>query len=52
MEWYHFLIIAVGILVGLGVGFGLGIGRLTMLLCGLPIKEAEFLFRGPNRLTP
>lgn len=26
MEWYHFLIIAVGILVGLGVGFGLGIG--------------------------
>ena len=33
-------------------GFGLGIDRLTMLLCGLPIKEAEFLFRGPNRLTP
>ena len=28
------------------------IDRLTMLLCGLPIKEAEFLFRGPNRLTP
>ena len=26
MEWYHFLIIAVGILVVLGVGFGLGIG--------------------------
>ena len=26
MEWYHFLIIAVGVLVGLGVGFGLGIG--------------------------
>ena len=22
------------------------------LLVGLPIKEAEFLFRGPNRLTP
>ena len=33
-------------------GFGLGIDRLTMLLVGLPIKEAEFLFRGPNRLTP
>ena len=33
-------------------GFGLGIARLTMLLVGLPIKEAEFLFRGPNRLTP
>ena len=33
-------------------GCGLGIDRLTMLLVGLPIKEAEFLFRGPNRLTP
>ena len=33
-------------------GFGLGIDRLTMLLCGLTIKDAEFLFRGPNRLTP
>ena len=34
-------------------GFGLGIDRLTMLLLGLPtIKEAQFLFRGPNRLTP
>ena len=33
-------------------GFGLGIGRLTMLFLGLSIKEAEFLFRGPNRLTP
>ena len=33
-------------------GFGLGIDPLTMLLVGLPIKEAEFLFRGPNRLTP
>ena len=29
-----------------------GIDRLTMLLCGLSIKDAEFLFRGPNRLTP
>ena len=33
-------------------GFGLGIDRLTMLLCGLSIKDAEFLVRGPNRLTP
>ncbi len=33
-------------------GFGLGIDHLTMLFLGLSIKEAEFLFRGPNRLTP
>ncbi len=33
-------------------GFGLGVDRLTMLFLGLSIKEAEFLFRGPNRLTP
>ena len=33
-------------------GVGLGIDRLTMLFLGLSIKEAEFLFRGPNRLTP
>ena len=33
-------------------GFGIGIDRLTMLLLGLHIKEAMFLFRGPNRLTP
>ena len=33
-------------------GFGLGVDRLTMLLFGLHIKEAMFLFRGPNRLTP
>ena len=33
-------------------GFGLGIDRLTMLLLGLAIKEAMFLFRGPNRLNP
>ncbi len=32
-------------------GFGLGVDRLTMLFLGLSIKEAEFLFRGPNRLT-
>ena len=33
-------------------GFGLGIDRLTMLIFGLSIKETEFLFRGPNRITP
>ena len=33
-------------------GFGIGVDRLTMLFVGLPIKEAMFLFRGPNRLTP
>ena len=33
-------------------GFGLGIDRLTMLFLGITIKEAEFLFRGPSRLTP
>ena len=33
-------------------GFGIGIDRLTMLLLGLTIKDAMFLFRGPNRLTP
>ncbi len=33
-------------------GFGLGVDRLTMVLLGLAIKEAMFLFRGPNRLTP
>ena len=33
-------------------GFGLGIDRLTMLFCGMSIKEVQFLFRGPNRLTP
>ncbi len=33
-------------------GFGLGIDRLTMLFLGMSIKEAQFLFRGPNRLTP
>ena len=35
-----------------GGGFGLGIDRLTMLLLGLTIKDAMFIFRGPNRLTP
>lgn len=34
-------------------GFGIGIDRLTMLLLGLPsLKEAMFLYRGPNRLNP
>lgn len=34
-------------------GFALGVDRLTMLLLGLPsLKEAMFLFRGPNRITP
>ena len=34
-------------------GFGLGIDRLTMLLLNLKsLKEAMFIFRGPNRLDP
>ena len=33
-------------------GFGIGIDRLTMLLLNLGIKDAMFLFRGPNRLPP
>ena len=33
-------------------GFAIGVDRLTMLLTGLTIKETQFLFRGPNRLTP
>ena len=34
-------------------GFGLGLARLLMLMLGLPsIREATFLHRGPNRLTP
>lgn len=33
-------------------GFGIGLDRLTMILFNLPIKEVEFLFRGPNRITP
>ncbi len=33
-------------------GFGIGVDRLTMLLTGLSIKDAMFLFRGPNRLNP
>ena len=33
-------------------GFGIGLDRLTMLLLGLSISEAMFLFRNPKRLTP
>jgi len=34
-------------------GFGLGLGRLLMTLLGLnSLRDATFLFRGPNRLTP
>jgi aspartyl-tRNA synthetase len=34
-------------------GLGLGLGRLLMVMLGLDsIREATFLFRGPNRLTP
>ena len=33
-------------------GFGIGLDRITMLFLGLSIKEVQFLFRGPNRLTP
>lgn len=34
-------------------GFGIGVDRITMLLLGLPsLKEAMFIFRGPNRLNP
>lgn len=34
-------------------GFGIGIDRIIMNLLELPsLKEAMFLFRGPERLTP
>jgi len=34
-------------------GFGMGLSRLLMLLLHLPnLREATYLFRGPNRLTP
>jgi aspartyl-tRNA synthetase len=34
-------------------GFGLGLARVVMLMLGLPsIREATFLHRSPNRLTP
>jgi aspartyl-tRNA synthetase len=33
-------------------GFGLGLDRFVMVLLGIGIKEAMFVFRGPNRLNP
>lgn len=34
-------------------GFAIGVDRLTMLLLGVEsLKEAMFIFRGPNRLNP
>ena len=33
-------------------GFGLGIDRLTMLITGMHINEAMFIFRSPKRLNP
>lgn len=33
-------------------GFGIGVDRITMILFNVGIKEAEFLFRGPDRLNP
>lgn len=33
-------------------GFGMGVDRLIMIMLNIPIKEAMFIFRGPNRLNP
>jgi len=34
-------------------GIGLGIARMLAKLLNLPtIKEATYIFRGPNRITP
>ena len=33
-------------------GFAIGVDRLTMLLFNVGIREAEFIFRGPDRLNP
>ena len=33
-------------------GFGIGVDRITMLIFNVGIKEAMYLFRGPDRLTP
>jgi aspartyl-tRNA synthetase len=34
-------------------GFGIGVDRLTMLLLDLPnLREAMFIFRGPDRIRP
>ena len=33
-------------------GFGIGVDRITMIMFNVGIKEAEFIFRGPDRLNP
>ena len=33
-------------------GFGIGLDRITMILFNLGIKDAMFIFRGPDRLNP
>ena len=33
-------------------GFGIGVDRMTMLMFNVGIKEAMFIFRGPDRLNP
>ena len=33
-------------------GFGIGIDRITMLIFNVGIKEAMYIFRGPDRLNP
>ena len=33
-------------------GFGIGVDRITMIMFDLGIKDAMFIFRGPDRLNP
>ncbi|MCR5113107.1 MAG: aspartate--tRNA(Asn) ligase [Acholeplasmatales bacterium] len=33
-------------------GFGIGVDRMTMILFNVGIKDAMFIFRGPDRLNP
>jgi len=33
-------------------GFGIGVDRMTMLMFNVGIKEAMYIFRGPDRLNP
>jgi aspartyl-tRNA synthetase len=33
-------------------GFGMGIDRFIMNIFNISIKEAQFIFRGPNNLNP
>ena len=33
-------------------GFAIGVDRITMILFNVGIREAEFIFRGPDRLNP